>query len=346
MCADWVGSNAVTKPARAVASSTNWRCLWRHSDARNITMDKRHDLSKPPQSAQPIYAVLAIIASSVATILFGVTSANAEVPSVYRVYSYEYIHYEILKFEKESWEDRFENFKEIVEQTRENSNHYSPSERIDFLVFLSDTRTIIAAQEYLLNEGTYLVSQWRSSKPKSKNKRLRSLESRVTRVGNREERFRNLQSLVDAVQDELDSQTPAREALVPTGSFSFESLGDQEKNLQLKYEQFNRDLTTVSKAKPYSVVSCFELIVKANRLLKDVKNLADMTFKVYIEFPREACNFSAQIRDSKIIDDICNQLQIKFNLYEKLNLSAMELLESSIENFEFILQKPRRSMVF
>lgn len=278
-------------------------------------------------------------------ILLVVMSANAEVPSVYRVYSYEYIHYEIVKFERDSWHSSLENFKKILNRKSGESDHYSPSERIDLLTFVSDSRTLIAAHEYLLKEGKYLVEQWRTSKPKAKNKRLNSLESRVARVESEGERFRNLHSVVDVVQDELDSQTFTPEAFTPSGEFSLEVFGDQEKNLRSEYEKFDQDLDALVAADPYSAVSCFELIAEAHQLLEDVKVLAGLAHRVYVEFPRDTCDYFGKLEDSPF-DEFCRQSQSRFDRYEELNLRTIELLKSRIGYFEFTLQKPRRSMAF
>lgn len=308
-------------------------------------LDKRLGSLTSSRSAQSIYSMLTIITYSIAMIFLGVTSANAEVPSVYRVYSYEYIHHEVVKFEREVWRDSLENFKNTLDGARETSNHYSSSERIDLLTFVSDSRILIAAHEYLLREGIYLVEQWRSSKPKARNKRLKSLERRVARVESEGERFQNLHSVIEVVQDELDSQVFTPEAFNPTGEFSLEVFGDQEKNLRLEYEKFDQDLDTLVKAEPYSVVSCFELMAESDQLLTDVKFLADLAHSIYIEFPRNICNYFGKVKDSPF-DEFCRQSQLRFERYEELNLRTIELLKSRIDYFEFTLQKPRRSMSF
>ena len=308
-------------------------------------IDKWHGRLTSSRSAQPTYTILTTIAYSIAMILLGVTSANAEVPSVYRVYSYEYIHHEIAKFERKFWHDSLENFKQTLNRKRKISNHYSPSERIDLLTFVSDSRTLIAAHKYLLREGKYLAEQWRTAKPKAKNKRLKSLESRVSHVEGEEERLQTLQDVINVVQDELDSQTFTPEAFIPTGKFSLEVFGDQEKNLRLEYEKFNQDLDAVGKAEPYSAVSCFELIAESGQLLADVKVLADLAHSIYVEFPRNICNFVADIKDSGF-DEFCRECQLRFDRYEKLNITTIGFLKSRIDYFEFTLQKPRRSMEF
>ena len=314
--------------------------------APHIPLDKRGDLSKSFRLSQSKYWLFTTIVYSITAIFIGTTSANAAVPPAHRVYSYEYIHYEIVKFEREVWDDQFKNIKKIFDREREISNHYSPSERIDLLTFVSDSQTLISAQRYLLKEGDYLVTQWRTSKPKAKDKRLRSLEHRVTRVQKREEFFQNLQILIASIQDDLDSQTSAQERFVPTDEFSFEAMFDQEKNLRMEYEEFNQSLTAVLKAEPYSAVNCFELIAEADQLLADVKSLADVTFNLYVEFPRKICHYFAESTDLPAVGEFCRESQSRFNLYEKNNLFRIDALKSRIDYFEFILQKPRSSMVF
>ena len=312
---------------------------------RPITNDQGDDPLESSRSAQPIYSVLATIAYSVTTILIGVTSATAAVPSEYRVYSYEFIHHEIVNFEREVWFDRLKTATNILNTKRESSNHFTPSERIDLLAFVSDSRTLIAAHKYLLKEGDYLVTQWRSSKPKAKHKRLRSLEDRVTHVKSKEERLQEIQSLIDAVQDELDSQTFTPETFDPTGTFSVEVLVDQGKRLLREIQEFSRDLDAVVGAEPYSAVRCFELIVEANQLLVDAKTLANRSHSIHVEFPKHFCNVFA--KENSTIAEQCRLYRSQFDLYEEIFLQDIALLESSIDSFEsFYLQKPRRSMVF
>lgn len=312
---------------------------------RPTTNDQGDDPLESSRSAHPIYSVLATIAHSVTTILIGVTSATAAVPSEYRVYSYEFIHHEIVIFERDIWSSRLETVTDILNNKREISNHYSPSERIDLLAFVSDCRTLIAAHKYLLKEGNYLVNQWRSSRPKAKNKRLKSLENRVTHVKSEEERIQKLQSIIDAVQDELDSQTLTQETFDPTGTFSFEVMVDQGKRLLLEMQELGRDLDAVARAEPYSAVRCFELIVEANQLLMNAKNLANISYSIYVEYPKDICNVFAD--DNSTIAEQCRLYRSQFDLYEEMFLEDIALLESSVDGFEyFYLQKPRRSMVF